>query len=96
MSAPLASLDISTLRSHYRAGTHEPVDVIEAVLRRVAERGDDKVWIHRVPADEVIRMAKALATHKPGDSIVLDVVDQSGPRRVTMKVVRQPATLPGG
>jgi putative serine protease PepD len=41
-------------------------------------------------------MSRALTAHKPGDSLVLDVVDQSGPRRATVKVVKRPATLPGG
>ena len=41
-------------------------------------------------------LEKALATHKPGDSIVLDVVDQSGPRRVRIVIAKRPATLPGG
>ena len=41
-------------------------------------------------------LSKALATHKPGDSIVLDVVDQSGPRRVRIVIAKRPATLPGG
>jgi S1-C subfamily serine protease len=41
-------------------------------------------------------MSKVLAARKPGDSMVLDVVDSSGPRRVTVKVVKRPATLPGG
>jgi S1-C subfamily serine protease len=41
-------------------------------------------------------LSKALASHKPGDSIVLDVVDQSGPRRVRIVVAKRPATLPGG
>jgi hypothetical protein len=39
---------------------------------------------------------RALAAAKPGDSLVLDVSDQSGPRRVTVKVVKRPATLAGG
>ena len=41
-------------------------------------------------------MNKALTAAKPGDSLVLDVSDQSGPRRVTVKVVKRPATLAGG
>jgi S1-C subfamily serine protease len=41
-------------------------------------------------------MNRALGTAKPGDSLVLDVTDQSGPRRVTVKVVKRPATLAGG
>jgi len=39
-------------------------------------------------------ISKALAARKPGDSVVLDVVDQSGPRRATVKIARRPATLP--
>ena len=31
----------------------------------------------------------------PGDSLVLDVVDSRGPRRVTVTVVKRPATLAG-
>jgi hypothetical protein len=35
-------------------------------------------------------MNKAVASHEPGDSLVLDVVDQSGPRRAGVKLVRRP------
>ena len=41
-------------------------------------------------------MAKALAARKPGASVVLDVVDPSGPRRATVSLAKRPATLPGG
>ncbi|HEX4114111.1 MAG TPA: allophanate hydrolase [Stellaceae bacterium] len=65
MSAPIASLDIATLRRQYQAGTHDPVDVAELVLKRIAERGDDKVWIHRLPADAIVAMARQLAAAGP-------------------------------
>lgn len=65
MSAPFASLDIATLRNHYRTRTHDPVNVAEAVLRRIGQRGGDNVWIHRVPEGDVIRMAKELAATGP-------------------------------
>jgi allophanate hydrolase len=65
MSAPPASLDLATLRHDYRAGRCNPVDVVEFVLKRIAERGDDKVWIHLLPRDELIRMAKALSAAGP-------------------------------
>ena len=48
------------------------------------------------PVRSAADMSKALAARKPGDSLVLDVVDQSGPRRATVKVAKRPATLPGG
>jgi serine protease Do len=41
-------------------------------------------------------LSRAMRGRKPGDSVVLDVVDQSGPRRVTVTVAKRPATLPGG
>jgi S1-C subfamily serine protease len=48
----------------------------------------------RVGSREAV--TKALATRKPGDRVVLDVVDGSGPRRVTATIGKRPATLPGG
>jgi S1-C subfamily serine protease len=41
-------------------------------------------------------VSKALSARNPGASMVLDVVDRSGPRRVTVTVVKRPATAPGG
>jgi S1-C subfamily serine protease len=40
-------------------------------------------------------MAKTLGARKPGDSMTLDVVDSAGPRRVTVQIVKRPATLGG-
>ena len=57
--------------------------------------GDVVVAIDGAAVRSAAAMAKALATRKIGEPIVLDVVDGSGPRRVTMKVVEQPATLGG-
>jgi allophanate hydrolase len=51
------SLDFSTLRTHYAEGTLRPADVIRAVYRRIAARGDDHVWIHLVPEDEALARA---------------------------------------
>jgi allophanate hydrolase len=41
------------------------MDVVELVLQRIADRGDDKVWIHRLPVDEIRRAAKALQAAGP-------------------------------
>ena len=41
-------------------------------------------------------VSKALRALDPGDSVVLDVVDRSGPRRVTVTVGKRPATVAGG
>jgi S1-C subfamily serine protease len=56
--------------------------------------GDVVVAIGGRPVRSAAAMAKAVAASKPGDSLVLDVVDQSGPRRVTVRVSKRPTTLP--
>jgi allophanate hydrolase len=46
------SLDLSTLSAAYASGDLRPSGMVEVVLDRIAEAGDDKVWIHRsLPAD---------------------------------------------
>jgi S1-C subfamily serine protease len=58
--------------------------------------GDVVVALDGEPVRSAADMSRALARHKSGDSLVLDVLDQSGPRRVTVTVATRPATLPGG
>jgi S1-C subfamily serine protease len=58
--------------------------------------GDVVVAVDGKAVRSSLDMSKTLVALKPGDSIVLDVVDSAGPRRTTVKVARQPATLPGG
>jgi S1-C subfamily serine protease len=41
-------------------------------------------------------ISRALSSHKPGDAVVLDVVDSAGPRRVNATLAKRPATAPGG
>jgi S1-C subfamily serine protease len=60
------------------------------------QEGDVVVAVDGKPVRSAGDMSKALAAHKPGDSLVLDVVDQSGPRRAAVKLAKRPATLPGG
>jgi allophanate hydrolase len=54
------SLDIPTLAERYTAGTLRPVDVVEIVLGRVAERGNDGVWITLMPRDALIAEARKI------------------------------------
>jgi S1-C subfamily serine protease len=56
--------------------------------------GDVVIAIGGRPVRSAAAMTKAVAATKPGDSLVLDVVDQSGPRRVTVKVAKRPTTVP--
>jgi S1-C subfamily serine protease len=58
--------------------------------------GDVVVAIDRKPVRSAADINKALAVHKPGDVLALEVLDQSGPRRTAVTVARRPATLPGG
>jgi serine protease Do len=58
--------------------------------------GDVVVAVDGKAVRSTTDMSKMLSSRKPGDSMVLDVVDSAGPRRVTVTVVKRPATLPGG
>jgi len=63
--APDHGLDLARLRAGYRARTLRPIDVIESVLERIARRGDDKVWIHRVPDVALMDQARRLEAVSP-------------------------------
>jgi S1-C subfamily serine protease len=41
-------------------------------------------------------VTKALRSLNPGDSLTLELVDRSGPRRATLTLAKRPATLSGG
>jgi serine protease Do len=58
--------------------------------------GDVIVSIDGRPVRSTEGISKVLGGHKPGDSVVLDVVDRAGPRRVTVTLAKRPATAPGG
>ena len=60
------SLDLGALRTAYRRGALTPTAVVGTVLRRIANRGDDAVWISRVPDDRVTERAKELETLDEG------------------------------
>jgi allophanate hydrolase len=56
------SLDFTSLHFHYAKGSLEPQDVVRAVYRRIAARGEDHVWIHLVPEDEALAAARRVAS----------------------------------
>src|SRR2546423_15412926 len=47
-----APLDLASLREAY-AGGLRPSQLVAAILERLARRGDDKVWIHRLQSGEL-------------------------------------------
>ena len=54
------SLDLGALRTAYDRGNLTPTTVVDVVLRRIADRGDDGVWISRVPDNLVMERAREL------------------------------------
>jgi allophanate hydrolase len=59
------SLDIARLAPRLLSGDLHPTDVAAGVMERIGARGDDKVWIHRVPEREVMERAAELKRHGP-------------------------------
>jgi allophanate hydrolase len=47
-------MTLETLQREYVAG-RDPADVLAEIYRRIAERGNDAVWIHLPPLDELLR-----------------------------------------
>lgn len=58
-------LDISELAACYRTGTLTPSKLVERVLGRIAERGDDHVWIELVGREELLAAARRLEAEGP-------------------------------
>lgn len=54
------SLDLGALRAAYDRGYLTPTAVADVVLRRIADQGDDGVWISRVPDEQVMERAEDL------------------------------------
>ncbi|MCC8432756.1 allophanate hydrolase [Reyranella aquatilis] len=59
MTAPL-DLGVHALLGAYRDGTLTVRQTIEEVLKRIAQAGDDKVWISRAPDADLLAQADAL------------------------------------
>jgi allophanate hydrolase len=53
-------LDLAALSGAYKSGTLTPTAVVADILARIGDRGDDKVWIHRLPPDELRAIARRL------------------------------------
>ena len=62
-----SSLDLTRLRAAYRAGTLRPREVVDMVLERVVHRGDDRVWIDRVPRAQLQARAAELERRSPDE-----------------------------
>lgn len=60
-------LDLGSLAGLYRSGGLTPAALVAAVIERIEARGDDKVWIHRVPNADLVARAVALAKAGAGE-----------------------------
>lgn len=58
-----ASFDLASLQAAYRQGV-TPEQVIAALDARIAARGTDHVWIHRLPLASVLAQARALPVRR--------------------------------
>jgi allophanate hydrolase len=67
MSGSIDSLDLARLRAAYLSGECTPADVITRVLERIESRGDDKVWINRVPRGQLEARAAELGRRSAVD-----------------------------
>src|SRR5947207_3030793 len=61
------NLAIPALRAAYAAGTRSPTRLVDDLLRRIAERGDDGVWITLVEPVTLRAAAHALEARAAAD-----------------------------
>ncbi len=80
-------LDITRLRRLYAAGDVTPLDVVEAIIARIAAWPDAAVWISRVPDEALRQAARGLTARGPSAEeplwgipfAVKDNIDCAGP-----------------
>jgi allophanate hydrolase len=63
-------LDIGGLRRLTRSGAVTPADIAAEALKRIAAAADPAVWISRVPSDDVMARATALAQIPDGAELL--------------------------
>ena len=56
----IPSLDFTAFAAAYATDELTPVQVADAIVQRIAERGDDGVWIHKIPEADLRARAQAL------------------------------------
>ena len=69
-TSSISSLDITTLSRVYQAGELSPQDVLAAVLKRIAAYPDPAVWIHLLPAAEVLGQAALVQQRRQAGEVL--------------------------
>jgi allophanate hydrolase len=64
-----ASLDFQTLRLAYADGAATPVSIAREVIARIERRGNDAVWISRVPLEVLLAEAASLERRVAAEGI---------------------------
>lgn len=70
-NAETGPLDLATLRDLYTSERLTPVDVVNAVHDRIAERGDDGVWITLLSREDAIVRAKEVMARGTPETLPL-------------------------
>lgn len=70
-NSPAIELDLLRLTTGYKDGSFKPSDVVETIFDRIAERGDDGVWISVVGRDAALTRAKQLEGLPPAVRVSL-------------------------
>ncbi|OAN43027.1 allophanate hydrolase [Paramagnetospirillum marisnigri] len=91
-AASTPSLDIATLSAAYASGRLRPTQVVDLVLRRLEQAGDDKVWIHRPPAAALRRRAVDLEALSPDQRAGLPLFGIPFAVKDNIDVAGQPTT----
>ncbi len=71
MSLPAASLDLATLRQGYAEGRFTPSQLVEAIYNRIAQDGEQPVWISLVPREQAVALARQLENDEQARSLPL-------------------------
>jgi allophanate hydrolase len=87
-------LGVHTLRAAYRAGTVTVGQVIDEVLKRITQAGDDKVWISRVP-DATLRAQADELDRKGHEYLPLFGIPFAVKDNIDVAGLATPAACPG-
>ena len=58
-------LDLASLADRYRTGVLTPLRLVDEIVARIEARGEDHVWIRRLPRDDLVAHARRLGEGDP-------------------------------